>query len=371
LEPRECIPEDCEFYQIIDEEGDMVSEDPGYDDDLLKDMYWWMLYGRMADDKAIKLQRQGRLGTYAPGTGQEAAQVGSALAMEDHDWLFPAFRELPSYIIRGLPFEYNLLYFMGDVRGNRVPEGTRSLPIFVPVSTQVPISAGFAQVQKQKRTGSVVLCYLGDGGTSEGDFHEGMNFAGVFGAPVVYLVQNNQWAISVSRKRQTASRTIAQKGVAYGFPGIYVDGNDILAVYKVTKEALERARRGEGPTMIEAFTYRRLMHTTADDPLRYRTEEEQKEWEHKDPIKRFRLFLEKRGIWTEEWEKDLVKKAKELIRGSVQHAESLEELEPEDLFKFMYHEMPDNLKEQLEYLKDSMASKEIEEDASEIQGGFP
>jgi pyruvate dehydrogenase E1 component alpha subunit len=371
LEPRECIPEDCEFYQIIDEEGDMVSEDPGYDDDLLKDMYWWMLYGRMADDKAIKLQRQGRLGTYAPGTGQEAAQVGSALAMEDHDWLFPAFRELPSYMIRGLPFEYNLLYFMGDVRGNRVPEGTRSLPIFVPVSTQVPISAGFAQAQKQKRTGSVVLCYLGDGGTSEGDFHEGMNFAGVFGAPVVYLVQNNQWAISVSRKRQTASRTIAQKGVAYGFPGIYVDGNDILAVYKVTKEALERARRGEGPTMIEAFTYRRLMHTTADDPLRYRTEEEQKEWEHKDPIKRFRLFLEKRGIWTEEWEKDLVKKAKELIRGSVQHAESLEELEPEDLFKFMYHEMPDNLKEQLEYLKDSMASKEIEEDASEIQGGFP
>ncbi|MGA1848460.1 MAG: thiamine pyrophosphate-dependent enzyme, partial [Thermoplasmatota archaeon] len=197
------------------------------------------------------------------------------------------------------------------------------------------------------------------------------NFAGVFGAPVVYVVQNNQWAISVSRKRQTASRTIAQKGVAYGFQGIYVDGNDILAMYKVTKEALERARRGEGPTMIEAFTYRRLMHTTADDPLRYRTEEEQNEWERKDPIKRFRLFLEKRGIWTKEWEEELVKKAKGLIKASVDHAESLPDLEPEDLFRFLYDEMPDNLNEQLGYLKRSIAKREIEEDASEIQGGFP
>jgi pyruvate dehydrogenase E1 component alpha subunit len=371
MEPRECLPEDCEFYQLIDKDGNLVGEDPGFSDEILKEMYWWILYGRMADDKAIKLQRQGRLGTYAPGTGQEAAQVGSALAMNDDDWLFPSFRELPSYMIRGLPFENNLLYFMGDVRGNRVPDGTKSLPIFVPVSTQVPIAAGFAFAHKLKNTRTGVLCYLGDGGTSEGDFHEGMNFAGVFGAPVVYVVQNNQWAISVSRKRQTASRTIAQKGMAYGFPGIYVDGNDVMAVYKVTRDALERARNGGGPTFIEAFTYRRLMHTTADDPTRYRTEEEQRDWEEKDPIKRFRMYLEKKGIWTEDWEKELNAKAKKLIKESVKHAESLPDLEVEDLFKYLYEEMPDNLKEQMEYLKSSLETREIEEDASELQGGFP
>ncbi|MGA1872053.1 MAG: pyruvate dehydrogenase (acetyl-transferring) E1 component subunit alpha [Thermoplasmatota archaeon] len=371
MEPRECIPEECEFYQIIDTEGDLVSEDPGFDEDLLRNMYWWMLYGRMADDKAIKLQRQGRLGTYAPGTGQEAAQVGSALAMGDQDWLFPSFRELPSYMIRGMPFENNLLYFMGDVRGNRAPENSRTFPIFVPVSTQVPIAAGFAFARKVKEEGSVVLCYLGDGGTSEGDFHEGMNFAGVFNAPVVFVVQNNQWAISVSRKRQTASRTIAQKGMAYGFPGIYVDGNDVMAVYKATSEALERARKGEGPTLIEAFTYRRLMHTTADDPTRYRTEEEEKDWEDRDPLKRFRLYLEKKGLWTPTWEEELVRKAKKMIRESVDRAESLPDLEPMDLFRFLYAEMTPALKEQMEYLERSLAGREIEEDASEIQGGFP
>ncbi|MFW3145335.1 MAG: pyruvate dehydrogenase (acetyl-transferring) E1 component subunit alpha [Thermoplasmatota archaeon] len=371
MDPRECLPQDCELYQIIDKDGNLVGEDPGLDDETLKNMYWWMLYGRMADDKAIKLQRQGRLGTYAPGTGQEAAQVGGALAMGAEDWLFPSFRELPAYMIKELPFEYNLLYFMGDVRGNRVPEGTKSFPIFVPVSTQLPIAAGFAWAKKVNNEKSAVLCFLGDGGTSEGDFHEGMNFAGVFQAPVVYLVQNNQWAISVSRKRQTASRTIAQKGEAYGFPGVYVDGNDILAVYMATKKALDNAREGGGPTFIEAFTYRRLMHTTADDPTRYRTEEEQREWEDKDPLKRFRIFLEGKGLWTEEWEKRLVEKAKGLIKESVKYAESLPDLEPEDLFKYMFGEMPPNLLEQLEYLKKSMKEKEIEEDASEIQGGFP
>jgi pyruvate dehydrogenase E1 component alpha subunit len=371
MDIKECLPEDCTLYQVLDKDGNLVGEDPGLDDDVLKDMFWWMLYGRMADDKAIKLQRQGRLGTYAPGTGQEGAQVGSALAMGEDDWLFPAFRELPSYMIRGLPFENNLLYFMGDVRGNRVPEGTRSFPIFVPVSTQVPIAAGFAYARMVKGERSAVVCYLGDGGTSEGDFHEGMNFAGVFKAPVVYVVQNNQWAISVSRKRQTASLTIAQKGEAYGFPGIYVDGNDVIAVYLATKEALDRAKRGEGPTFIEAFTYRRLMHTTADDPTRYRTEEEQKDWERKDPIRRMREFLRNKGIWTKDWEKELEEKAKKLIKGSVSRAESLPDLKPEDLFEHMYEELPENLREQMEYLKGSLESREIEEDASEIQGGFP
>ena len=371
MDPKECLPGDCELFRIMDDEGNLVGEDPQLDENVLKDMFWWMLYGRMADEKAIKLQRQGRLGTYAPGKGQEAAQVGSALAMAENDWMFPSFRELPSYMIRGLPFENNLEYFMGDIRGNVVPEGSRSFPIFVPVATQIPVAAGFAWAKKLQKKDQAVLCYVGDGATSEGDFHEGMNFAGIFEAPVVYLCQNNQWAISVPRQRQTASRTIAQKGEAYGFPGIYVDGNDILAVYLSTKDALERARKGEGPTFIEAFTYRRLMHTTADDPTRYRTEEEQEEWDRKDPLKRFRVYLKNKGIWSEKWEKELEEKAKGLIKKSVKKAESLPPHDVEDLFRHMYGEMPDNLKEQMEYLKESIKGREIDEDASEIQGGFP
>ncbi|MCU0798360.1 MAG: pyruvate dehydrogenase (acetyl-transferring) E1 component subunit alpha [Candidatus Thermoplasmatota archaeon] len=371
MEIRECLPQDCEFYQTIDKDGNLVGEDPGLDEALLKDMFWWMLYGRLADDKAIKLQRQGRLGTYAPSTGQEAAQVGSALAMDRDDWLFPAFRELSSYMIRDLPFENILLYFMGDPRGNIPPAGIKSFPIFVPVSTQVPIAAGFAWAKKLQKEGCAVLCYLGDGGTSEGDFHEGMNFAGVFGAPVVFLVQNNQWAISVSRKRQTASRTIAQKGEAYGFPGIYVDGNDVMAVYIATKRALDAAKKGEGPSLIEAFTYRRLMHTTADDPKRYRTDEEQKDWEDKDPLKRFRLYLKNKGVWTQAWEDDLTLKAQDLIKTSVEKAESIGNLRPEEMFEHIYSEMTPDLKDQLGYLKKALEGKEIEEDAVELKGGFP
>ena len=360
-----------EMFQIMDPEGNLVSEDPALDPDLLKDMYRWMLFGRLADEKAVKLQRQGRMGTYAPGKGQEASQVGPALAMDDDDWLFPSFRELTTYIIRGYPLEYNLMYFMGDARSNQVPEGTKSLPIFVPVATQVPIAAGAAWALKKKGSGSVVVCYMGDGATSEGDFHEGMNFAGVFKVPALYISQNNQWAISVPRKRQTASKTIAQKALSYGIPGVLVDGNDVLAMYMAAKEGIERARNGEGPFFIEAFTYRRMMHTTADDPGRYRTPEEEAEWDLKDPLRRFRAYLEGRGIWTLEWQKQLEADAEEMIKKAVEKAESLGPQEPEDLFRHMYEEMTPALVEQLEYLKFALANREIEEEADEIKGGFP
>jgi pyruvate dehydrogenase E1 component alpha subunit len=274
-------------------------------------------------------------------------------------------------MIRGFSFEYNLLYFMGDVRSNRVPDGVRSLPIFVPVGTQVPIAAGFAWALRRKGEGSAVLAFMGDGATSEGDFHEGMNFAGVMGSPVVLISQNNQWAISVPRSRQTASDTIAQKAVAYGFPGILVDGNDVLAMYIATKEALDRARSGGGPTFIEAYTFRRMMHTTADDPTRYRTPEVEAEWDEKDPIKRFRIYLQGKGIWTEEWQKELEKKADELIRESVKKAEATPDHEVSDLFDYLYSEIPRNLRDQKEYLLRSIENMEIEEDATEIQGGFP
>jgi len=360
-----------EMFQVLDPDGKPVGEDPGLDEDLMREMYRWMVMGRLADEKAVKLQRQGRMGTYAPGKGQEASQVGPALAMAEQDWMFPSFRELTSYMIRGYGLEYNLEYFMGDVRSNQVPEGTRSLPIFVPVATQVPIAAGAAWALRRKGSDSVVVCFMGDGATSEGDFHEGMNFAGVFKVPALYISQNNQWAISVPRRKQTASRTIAQKGIAYDIPSVLVDGNDVLAMYIAAKEGIDKARKGEGPHFIEAYTYRRMMHTTADDPQRYRTPEEEAAWERKDPLKRFKVYLERKGIWTAEWQVQLEEEAEREIKRAVEKAESLGPHEPEDLFRFMYAEMTPALTEQLEYLKAVLASREVEEEASEIQGGFP
>ncbi len=364
-------PLEGKMYQVLDEEGNLVGEDPGLPEDLLKDMYRWMVLTRMADEKAVKLQRQGRMGTYAPSKGQEAAQVGSALAMDEEDWLFPAFRELGAYMIRGFSLEYDLMYFMGDPRGNQIPEESLSMPIYVPVGTQIPQAVGFAYGMKYNDHRDAVLVYFGDGATSSGDFHEGMNLAGVLKAPVVMVCNNNQWAISVPRSKQTASRTIAQKAVAYGLPGVQVDGNDVLAMYLATREALDRAKAGDGATLIEAYTYRLLMHTTADDPTRYRTEEEQAQWEARDPLKRFRTYLEGKGIWTSEWEQEVAEGAKAIIDAAVEKAESLSPLEPSVLFEHLYEEMPDNLLEQLEYLEESIATKEVEEDSGGIQGGFP
>jgi pyruvate dehydrogenase E1 component alpha subunit len=364
-------PLDGKMFQLIDKDGKLVGEDPDLPEDLLRDMYRWMLLTRMADEKAVKLQRQGRMGTYAPSKGQEAAQVGSALAMGEDDWLFPAFRELGSYMIRGFALEYDLMYFMGDPRGNQIPEDALSMPIYVPVGTQIPQAVGFAHAMRYHDVPDVVMAYIGDGGTSAGDFHEGMNMAGVLRAPLVVVVNNNQWAISVPRSKQTASPTIAQKAVAYGIPGVQVDGNDVLAVYLASKEAIERARNGDGPTLIEAVTYRLLMHTTADDPTRYRTEEEQAEWDAQDPLPRFRTYLEGKGIWTPEWQDQLEKEAKTTIDQAIERAEGLSELEPEVLFEHIFEEMPDNLLEQLEYLEESLANKEVEEDSERIQGGFP
>jgi pyruvate dehydrogenase E1 component alpha subunit len=359
------------MFQVLDKDGSLVGPDPGLPPALLKDMYWWMLYSRMADDKALKLQRQGRMGTYAPNKGQEAAQVGSALAMSPDDWMFPAFRELAAYMVRGVPLELNLMYFMGDIRGNRIPEGVNNLPIYVPVGTQIPQAVGAAHAMRLKGSKTAVVVYFGDGATSTGDFHEGLNLAGVLKAPVVLLCQNNQWAISVPRARQTAARTLAQKAVAYGFPGVLVDGNDVLAMYAVTLEALDRARSGGGPTLIEAYTFRMLMHTTADDPKRYRKEEELRVWEAKDPLKRFRAYLERRGLWTAAWQAELEAKAAKMIDSAIAKAESAPPHAPEELFAHMYAEMPDELREQLEDLKRAIGEREVDEGATEIQGGFP
>ncbi|HBG02434.1 MAG TPA: pyruvate dehydrogenase (acetyl-transferring) E1 component subunit alpha, partial [Firmicutes bacterium] len=241
------------MLQILDRDGVIVQPEliPDLEDQKWLELYKVMVKTRSADDKAIQLQRQGRMLTYAPNTGQEAAQVGSAAAMSDNDWLVPAFRELGAWLYRGVDLESVYLYWYGNELGSRFPEGVRVLPIAVPIASQLQHAVGIAMASNIKGEDDVTVAYVGDGGTSIGDFSEALNFAGVFNAPVVFIIQNNQYAISVSREKQTKAETLVQKAVAAGIPGVLVDGNDLFAMYAVTKEALNRARLGGGPTLLE------------------------------------------------------------------------------------------------------------------------
>lgn len=346
------------LFQILREDG-RVNEELELTEEELRKLYYLMVLSRTFDERCLKLQRQGRVGTFAPISGQEAAQVGSAYALKDSDWLFPSFRAEGALITRGLPLKQLLLLYMGNEEGNRIPENLNIFTVAVPVATQIPHAVGAAWAAKIRGDEVAVLVYFGDGATSEGDFHEGMNFAGVFQTPTVFFCQNNQWAISVPRSRQTASETLAQKAYAYGFEGIQVDGNDLLAVYKVTKEALDKARSGGGPTMIEAVTYRYGPHTTSDDPRRYRREEEVEEWRKRDPLKRFRLYLEKKGLWDEQAEAQAWEKAQAEVAKAVEEAEAFPERDISEIFKYMYSEMPQNLEEQLEELRQFLEQSRV------------
>ncbi|MFO7245466.1 MAG: pyruvate dehydrogenase (acetyl-transferring) E1 component subunit alpha [Thermaerobacter sp.] len=353
------VEPEFETIQILRDDGSYDEASlPDLTDDQMKELYEWMVFARILDQRALNMQRQGRMGTYPPVGGQEAAQVGSAYALEKEDWLFPSYRESAAMMVHGMPPELTFLYWMGREEGAAAPEGVNVFTISIPIATQVPHAVGAAWAARLRGEKKAFLVYFGDGGTSEGDFHEGANFAGVFKAPVVLFCQNNHYAISVPLERQTASRTIAQKAVAYGFPGVRVDGNDVLAVYAVTREAVERARRGEGPTLIEAVTYRYGPHTTADDPTRYRTADEVKEWqERRDPIMRFRRFLESRGLWSEAQEEELQERLRERAAEVVRKAENYPKPEPTNMFDYMYAELPWNLKEQREALLQELAER--------------
>lgn len=325
---------------ILDEKGNADdSLMPSLSDEKIKKMYETLSLTRTFDQMTLSLQREGRIGSYAPVLGQEASQVGSAFCIEKSDWIFPSFREIGVYITMGYPIHMLFQYWSGDERGVRCPDNLNIFPICVPVGTQLPHAVGAAMAAKYRNDKIAVVAYFGDGASSEGDFHEGLNIAGVFRLPAVFICQNNQWAISVPRERQTASKTISQKAYAYGFEGIQVDGNDIFAVYKATKEALEKAKNGGGPTLIECFTYRMSDHTTADDAARYRTREEVDAWKPKDPILRLRLFMKKKGLWTEQYQKKIEEKAKDTIDEAVKAAESLEPPHPRDMFKYTYENL--------------------------------
>jgi pyruvate dehydrogenase E1 component alpha subunit len=341
-----------ERLRILDETGGIVPAlDPGLADADLRMIYERMVRTRAADVKALKLQRQGRLGTYPPSRGHEACQVGLASAMARDDWFFPYFRDLGIYITLGYPLADYYHLWMGNEAGLKTPEGLNFYPIAIPVASQIPQAVGAGLAAKYRKLGIAVVTTFGDGATSEGDFHEGLNFAGVYRTPNVFVCLNNQFAISVPRAHQTAAATIAQKAVAYGFPGIQVDGNDVLAVYAAAREALANARSGRGPTLIEAYTYRMGDHTTSDDAARYRSKEEVQEWERRDPILRLRLYLGQKGLWDETYEETVQDAAAEFVEKAVAEAEARPAATPEDLFAFTYAAMPPELKAQLADLK--------------------
>ncbi len=336
LEPQFAVS----HLSILDSDGNLdVDLEPQLSPDDLRKLYRGMLLGRRLDERMLRLQRQGRIGTFAPGKGQEASQIGSAFALKSTDWLVPSFRETAAMLWRGWPIEKILLFFAGFLEGGQPGPDQRDLPVCIPVATQLPHAVGLAYAAQYKEDGAVVMACCGDGATSEGDFHEALNFAGVWHVPIVFLIQNNQWAISVPLKKQTHSRTIAQKALAYGFPGIQVDGNDVLAVYAASREAVERARAGDGPTLVECVTYRLGVHTTADDPTKYRSDEEVKAWERKDPLTRFSAYLEKKGLLEPGLEAQI---DQEIARG-VQAFEATPPPDPVAMFDHAYAELPPHL----------------------------
>jgi pyruvate dehydrogenase E1 component alpha subunit len=308
----------------------------------------------------LKLQRQGRIGTFAPIKGQEAANVGAVAALRPSDWMVVAFREAAGELMRGRSMEDFLLYYGGYNEGGYIPEEVNNLPTSIPVGSQALHAVGLAWAMQYRGTDDVAMVFFGDGATSQGDFHEALNFAGVYKTPTIFVTQNNQWAISIPRSKQTASKTLAQKALAYGIPGIQVDGNDVLAVYAAAQEAVDRARAGEGPTLIEAVTYRMAVHTTADDPKRYRTDEEVEMWAKRDPIDRFQIYLKDKGLLDDAAIEALEQEIDQEIRAAVERAEAKmnEPVDALDMFNHMYEEPHDYMLAQKEELERELTGQE-------------
>jgi len=351
----ENVENQFEMFQILNEDGKIVNEEdmPGLSDEELKELMKRMVYTRILDQRSIALNRQGRLGFYAPTAGQEASQLASQFALEKDDFILPGYRDVPQLIWQGLPLYQAFLFSRGHFHGNQMPEDLQALSPQIIIGAQYVQAAGVALGMKKRGKKTVAVTYTGDGGTSQGDFYEGINMAGAYGAPAIFFVQNNYFAISVPVELQTAAKTLAQKGVAAGIEGIQVDGMDPLAVYAVTKHARERAVNGEGPMLIETLTYRYGPHTMAgDDPTRYRTDDLDDEWEKKDPIVRFRKYLEEKNLWSEEEENEVIETAKDDIKKAIKKADDYPKQKVTDLIENMHEELPSNLQEQMEEYKE-------------------
>ena len=345
------LPAAIQFLSILNEHGELDRTlEPAIADETLLRLHRTMLLARRFDERLLSLQRQGRIGTFPPIAGQEAAHLGAVALLRPSDWIVPAFREMAADIWRGRSLESIIVYNNGFNEAGRIPAERNDLPTSIPVGSQLLHAVGIAWAIKYRGRDDVALAFFGDGATSQGDFHEALNFAGVFQVPVVFVCQNNQWAISIPRAKQTRSQTLAQKALAYGITGIQVDGNDLLAVYAAADEAVKRARTGAGATLIECVTYRMAVHTTADDPKRYRTDTEVEEWRRRDPIPRFQGYLTAKGLLTA----DLLAAEEAAVQTQIQAAvdraeEEMKRLgDPLLMFEHAYAEMPEYLKEQKE-----------------------
>lgn len=331
-----------EYLQVLDEEGQVDRTlEPHIPDEDLRQLYRTLRFTRELDRRMLLLQQQGRIGTFAGVTGQEAASLGCVYGLRGEDWIIPSYRENSALFWRGVQAKQFLLYFMGLEEGNAFPETSRVTPLIVTIGSQILHGVGVAWAAQLRGDDAIAMVFFGDGATSEGDFHEACNLAGVFRIPAVLVCVNNQYAISMDRSKQTQSATLAQKAVAYGFPGIQVDGNDLLGCHVLAQEAVQRARAGQGPTLIECLTYRLCPHTTADDPRRYRTEAEVHEWQRRDPLARFQKYLQAKRLWTPKWEEALLAGIQSEIDDAIRSAEAEHEaLDPLAMFDQAYAEPP-------------------------------
>jgi len=341
-------PAEDKMLQVIDNNGKVISKElmPKLSDDEMLKLYKDMLFVRTLDHMIVSYQRQGRVYTYPPNYGQEAIGVAAGAVLRHDDWLVPAFRELGAWLAKGATMKDVFMFNMGFEEGTKFAGANHMLPSSVPIASQLLHASGIGYAIKYQKKDEVAMAFVGDGGTSEGDFHEALNFAGVWKVPVIFVVQNNQYAISVPVKMQTASINMAIKSKAYGIKGIKVDGNDIFAMLTAFRYAHEYARKESQAVLIEAVTYRKGAHTTSDDPTKYRTTDEEKEWDKKDPLRRMKLFLEKKKLWSDDQEKKLVDEYEKEIDRQFLETEQTVQYPLEDAIKYTYAEMPQDLRDQ-------------------------
>lgn len=333
------------FFRYLNPDGSAEADLPSFatDTEALSALYKAMVLTRIIDERAVALQRTGRLGTYASSLGQEGVGVGAASAMRPDDVLVPGFRDQGAQLWRGVSIVEHLSYWGGSERGSAFAEAKEDLPVSIPVGTNFPHAAGVALAFKRRGEDRVAVVMAGDGATSKGDFYEAMNIAGVWKLPVVFVINNNQWAISVPRSEQTAAETLAQKGIAAGIPGEQVDGCDVIAVRDRVEAAIARARRGDGPTLIEAITYRLSDHTTADDAGRYRDEEQVRRHWREEPVARLRAYLASREIWDKDREEQVLADCRAKVDAAIAAYEALPAEAPEAMFDHTYATLPAGL----------------------------
>lgn len=336
-------------FAVLDPAGHLIGSAEPMNHYEALDALEWMMLARTFDEKATSLQRQGRFGTFSSVRGQEASVCGAASALDPgRDWVVPQYRELPALLRQGLPLENFALYFMGHPAGCEIPANVNVLPIQISLAAQIPQAVGLAWGLRQQGLEAVVVVFFGDGASSEGDFHEAANLAGVLKAPVIFFLQNNGWAISTPRERQTAARTFADRAPGYGIEGAYVDGNDLFAVNKVMQDAVARARAGGGATLVESLTWRAGAHNTADDPTKYQTESDHIPWSGTDPIERVQRYLADVGIWTDEVAEATLGRCRAEVDRAIDAAQAFSPAGAEALFDHVFADEPPRFKQQRE-----------------------